>query len=193
MLPNAAAAAASVAGVTGGPNGLETPNRTSTVRGEVGNSPEPSMVSSAPSGPSNRPCPAPIVILRSPWARKLISRSRASATSGLPEVLTPSVLRTRIRESNPAIRLPRNHKGTAPFISLHSLSTACRQGILTRLRFGSGYLASLRGEIRELQAKLKVKVEMPKDVVALQQQLMAARTRIHNLTVEKNIAWRERD
>jgi len=44
-----------------------------------------------------------------------------------------------------------------------------------------------------LQAKLKVKVEMPKDVVALQQQLMAARTRIHNLTVEKNIAWRERD
>jgi hypothetical protein len=34
---------------------------------------------------------------------------------------------------------------------------------------------------------------MPKDVVALQQQLKAARTRIHNLTVEKNIAWRERD
>jgi hypothetical protein len=34
---------------------------------------------------------------------------------------------------------------------------------------------------------------MPKDVVALQQQLKAARTRIHNLTVEKNTAWRERD
>jgi hypothetical protein len=34
---------------------------------------------------------------------------------------------------------------------------------------------------------------MPKDVVALPQQLKAARTRIHNSTVEKNIAWRERD
>jgi hypothetical protein len=33
---------------------------------------------------------------------------------------------------------------------------------------------------------------MPKDVVALQQ-LLAARTRIHNLTVEKNTAWRKRD
>jgi hypothetical protein len=32
---------------------------------------------------------------------------------------------------------------------------------------------------------------MPKDVVALQQQLKAARTRIHNLTVEKNTAWRK--
>src|SRR5262249_62161991 len=114
----------------------------------------------------------------------------APAISGLPEVPTPRLLAKRIQESNPAIRVPQKPKGTSPLISLHYLSTGCRQGILTRLRFGSGYLASLRGEIRELQAKLKVKVEMPKDVVALQQQLMAARTRIHNLTVEKNIAWR---
>src|SRR5262249_28266577 len=52
-------------------------------------------------------------------------------------------------------------------------------------------IAAMRGEIRELQAKLKAKAEMPKDVGALQQQLMAARTRIHNLTVEKNTAWRK--
>ena len=43
----------------------------------------------------------------------------------------------------------------------------------------------MRGEIRELQAKLKVKVEMPKDVVALQQQLMAAKTELRNLKVER--------
>ena len=36
-------------------------------------------------------------------------------------------------------------------------------------------------------------VERPKDVVALQQQLKAARTRVHNLTIEKNVAWRARD
>jgi hypothetical protein len=34
---------------------------------------------------------------------------------------------------------------------------------------------------------------MPKDVVALQQQLKAARTRVQNLTMEKNAAWRARD
>jgi hypothetical protein len=31
------------------------------------------------------------------------------------------------------------------------------------------------------------------DIAALQQQLKGARTRIHNLTVEKNAAWRARD
>jgi hypothetical protein len=31
------------------------------------------------------------------------------------------------------------------------------------------------------------------NVAALQQQLKAARTRVHNLTVENNAAWRERD
>jgi hypothetical protein len=31
------------------------------------------------------------------------------------------------------------------------------------------------------------------NVAALQQQLKAARTRVHNLTVEKNAAWRARD
>jgi hypothetical protein len=60
------------------------------------------------------------------------------------------------------------------------------------LGIANAKIASMRGEIRELQAKLKVKVEMPKDVVALQQQLKAARTRVHNLTIEKNVAWRAR-
>jgi len=43
----------------------------------------------------------------------------------------------------------------------------------------------MRVEIRELQAKLKVKVEMPKDVGALQRQLMAAKTELRNLKVER--------
>jgi len=45
----------------------------------------------------------------------------------------------------------------------------------------------MRGEIRELQAKLKVKVEMPKDVIALQRQLMAAKTGLRNLQMEKQL------
>jgi hypothetical protein len=45
----------------------------------------------------------------------------------------------------------------------------------------------MRGEIRELQAKLKVKVKMPKDVGALQQQLMAAKTELRNLKVERKL------
>jgi len=51
----------------------------------------------------------------------------------------------------------------------------------------------MRGEIRELQAKLKVKVEMPKDVVALQQQLMAAKTELRNLKVEMKAIRRTLD
>ena len=42
-------------------------------------------------------------------------------------------------------------------------------------------------EKRELQAKLKVKVEMPKDVIALQRQLMAAKTGLRNLQMEKQL------
>jgi len=53
------------------------------------------------------------------------------------------------------------------------------------LSIANAKIASMRGEIRELQAKLKVKVEMPKDVVALQQQLMAAKTELRNLKVER--------
>src|SRR5262245_27031275 len=53
------------------------------------------------------------------------------------------------------------------------------------LSIANAKIASMRGEIRELQAKRKVKVEMPKDVVALQQQLMAAKTELRNLKVER--------
>jgi predicted nucleic acid-binding Zn-ribbon protein len=51
------------------------------------------------------------------------------------------------------------------------------------LDIANAKIASMRWEIRELQAKLKVKVEMPKDIVALQQQLMAAETELRNLKV----------
>jgi DnaJ-class molecular chaperone len=51
----------------------------------------------------------------------------------------------------------------------------------------------MRGEIRELQAKLKVKVEMPKDVGALQQQLMAAKTELRNLKVKRKFFGRTLD
>jgi hypothetical protein len=51
----------------------------------------------------------------------------------------------------------------------------------------------MRGEIRELQAKLKVKVKMPKDVGALQQQLMAAKTELRNLKVERKFFGRTLD
>ena len=61
------------------------------------------------------------------------------------------------------------------------------------LGIANAKIASMRGEIRELQAKLKVKVEMPKDVVALQQQLMAAKTELRNLKVEMKAIRRTLD
>jgi hypothetical protein len=54
-------------------------------------------------------------------------------------------------------------------------------------------IASMRWEIRELQAKLKVKVEMPKDVVALQRQLMAAKTELRNLKAGMKVIRRDLD
>jgi hypothetical protein len=51
----------------------------------------------------------------------------------------------------------------------------------------------MRWEIRELQAKLKVKVEMPKDVGALQQQLMAAKTELRNLKLRMKVIRRDLD
>jgi septal ring factor EnvC (AmiA/AmiB activator) len=60
----------------------------------------------------------------------------------------------------------------------------------TELEVANAKIASMRVEIRELQAKLKAKVEMPKDVVALQRQLMAAKTELQNLKVHRT-QWRQ--
>src|SRR5215831_8227845 len=60
-------------------------------------------------------------------------------------------------------------------------------------------VTALRRQLAAAQAK-SAKPKQParpatpsENVAALQQQLKAARTRVHNLTVEKNAAWRARD
>jgi predicted RNase H-like nuclease (RuvC/YqgF family) len=61
------------------------------------------------------------------------------------------------------------------------------------LDIANAKIASMRWEIRELRAKLKVKVEMPKDVGGLQQQLMAAKTELRNLKLRMKVIRRDLD
>ena len=108
----------------------------------------------------------------------------------------------RLRAENAELR-----KGTAPAAENVELRRRRQQGPKAKdalkpagskaewsnprdeLSIANAKIASMRGEIRELQAKLKVKVEMPKDVVALQRQLMAAKTELQNLKMHRT-QWR---
>jgi predicted RNase H-like nuclease (RuvC/YqgF family) len=101
---------------------------------------------------------------------------------------------SRLRAENAELRR-RSQQGPKPKDELKPAGSRTERLNHPRdeLDIANAKIASMRWEIRELRAKLKVKVEMPKDVGGLQQQLMAAKTELRNLKLRMKVIRRDLD